>query len=114
MKIASFFLLIIVFSVGSVYAGSNYTGTIKAVVCHAPELTNVCQIQLNGAVENETCSSSYPWKYSFVGTTDEGRNMLSILLAAQMAGKTVVMQGTGCSISPVSENLRHVYIYTGE
>ena len=114
MKSAKYWLLTGLFLVGSAYGGSNYTGTIKAVVCHAPELTNVCQVQLNGVVENETCSASYPWKYSFVGTTDEGRNMLSILLAAQMAGKTVAMQGTGCSISPVSENLRHVYIYTGE
>lgn len=95
----------------NVYAGSSYTGTIRAVVCHAQSITSICQVEVNGVVQNETCGTSN-WKYTLEGATIEGKNMLSILLAAQMSGKEVVMAGTGCSPGRASEDLRHVYIVT--
>lgn len=98
----------------SVFA-SSYNGTIAAVVCHEPGTTAVCQVQVNGAISQELPCASTPWKYTFNGTTAEGRNILSILLAAQVSRSTVSIEGLNqCNLVPQSEDLRHVFIVTAE
>ena len=92
------------------FAGSSYTGKIKQVVCHVAETSPVCQVMPSGSVLNETCGTS-GWKYTFDGTTAEGKNILSILLAAQVSQKTIVLRGLGkCTFGSTTEDLRHAYI----
>ncbi|NRG05552.1 hypothetical protein HRJ46_19855 [Vibrio coralliilyticus] len=97
----------------NVFAGnSSFAGAIKAVVCHTDSLSPVCHVEVNGTPSNRGCSDS-TWHYTFNGTTPEGRNFLSILLAAQMSGKTAVLEGTGtCNLAKGSADLRHVFIST--
>ena len=93
-------------------SGSSFTGTIKAVVCHANEISPVCHVEVNGAPASASCVTS-GWQYSFNGTNSEGKNFLSILLAAQMSKQTVTIGGQGtCSIAGGSEDMRHIYIST--
>lgn len=108
----NFLYVLASFLVSVAYAGSSYTGTIKAIVCHEENTSDICQIMVNGSVSNETCSTDVAWKYNFVGTTPEGKNLLSILLAAQVAGKNVVLGGKNCPSTNGPENLRHAYIST--
>ncbi|KZN38765.1 hypothetical protein N474_21095 [Pseudoalteromonas luteoviolacea CPMOR-2] len=92
---------------------SEYRGTVKHVVCHVETVSPVCQVMLNGTPNAETCAKDSSWKYTFDGTTPEGKNILSILMAAQMSGKTVGIRGLDkCTLATGSEDLRHVYIET--
>lgn len=91
-----------------------YTGTIKAIVCHEAAISSVCQISVNGTPPGLPCASS-SWRYTMDGTTTEGRNMLSILLAAQVSRQQITIGGKGaCTLSGASEDIRHVYINTPE
>jgi hypothetical protein len=91
-------------------AGSAYTGKLSSVVCHATVVGGACQVSLVGTPTGETCSSS-GWKYTFNGTTPEGKNLLAILLAAQVAQRDVALGGLGvCTLAGGSEDLRHAYI----
>lgn len=93
-------------------AGSSFTGTINKIVCHTSGISPTCQVSLNGTPSNETCGTS-SWKYTFDGTTPEGKNILSILLAAQVGKQSITLGGTGaCVLSSGSEDLRHAYITT--
>ncbi len=93
---------------------TTYNGTILRVVCHEQDTSPLCQVQLNGEVPSLACATQ-AWKYSFDATTQEGRNILSILLAAQVSKQNVTIEGKGtCSLSSSSEDLRHVYINTPE
>jgi hypothetical protein len=95
---------------GSVYADT--TGTIKQMVCHDESVSPVCQVSMNGAVNLATCATS-GWHYTFDGTTAEGKNMLSIILAAQLSKQLITIGGKGnCALLGSSEDLRHVYITT--
>ena len=68
---------------------------------------------LNGTPNGQPACSSDGWRYSFDGVTSEGKNILSLPLAAQTAKQTVMMGGRGaCTLSPNSEDIRHVYIVT--
>jgi hypothetical protein len=111
MKKSLLFLLCILLSFHSL-AGASFTGTIKSVVCHTKSTSPLCQIQVNGNVRNETCGTS-SWKFSFDAANPEGKNILSILLAAQMSKQQITLGGTGsCSFAGGSEDLRHAYITT--
>ena len=95
--------------------GSAFTGTIKSVVCHDKTVSAWCQIRLNGQPSNPLACATQEWKYTFDATTIEGRNILSLLLAAQLSKQEVVIGGKGtCSLSSSSEDLRHVFINTPE
>jgi hypothetical protein len=95
---------------GNVYADS--TGTIFRVVCHATGISPVCHVALNGTPSLAACSTS-EWHYTFDGSTSEGKNLLSIILAAQLSKQTVTVGGKGtCTLASGSEDLRHVYITT--
>ncbi|WP_194867373.1 hypothetical protein [Pseudoalteromonas sp. PPB1] len=111
MKKLSLFSLFILLPFHSL-AGASFTGTIKQVVCHTKHVSPLCQIQVNGNVSNQTCGTQ-AWKFSFDATTPEGKNMLSILLAAQIGKQQITLGGTGsCSLATASEDLRHAYITT--
>lgn len=93
-------------------AGSSFTGTIKNVVCHANNISPVCNVQVNGEPAGRGCSTA-DWHYAFDGTNAEGKNFLSILLAAQISRQTVVIAGQGtCDLAGGSDDLRHIYITT--
>jgi len=84
------------------------------LVCHDADISPICQIQVNGVAPNLECATQ-AWRYTLNGTTTEGKNMLSILLAAQVARQEVVIGGKGdCFLSSTSEDIRHVYINTPE
>ncbi|WP_281628853.1 hypothetical protein [Vibrio sp. St2] len=97
----------------SAFAGnSDFSGTIKSVVCHADNISPVCHVAVNGTPSNRGCANS-DWHYTFKGTSAEGKNFLSILLAAQMSGKLVTLAGIGtCNLAEGSADLRHVFIST--
>ncbi|WP_065792579.1 hypothetical protein [Pseudoalteromonas luteoviolacea] len=106
-------LIAVLFTISFAGSASEYTGTIKQVVCHAETVSSVCQVMLNGTPFSESCAKENSWKYTFNGATPEGKNILSILLAAQMSGKTVGIRGLDkCTLAAGSEDLRHVYIET--
>jgi hypothetical protein len=93
-------------------ANADFTGTVKQVVCHVQEISSVCHVSVNGSPTQPACVAQ-DWKYSFDGTTDEGKNILSILLAAQMSKQAVTIGGKGtCLLIGGTEDLRHVYITT--
>jgi hypothetical protein len=69
---------------------------------------------LNGSAPNLECAKQ-AWRYTFNGTNAEGKNILSILLAAQVGRAQVIVGGKGvCNLSGSSEDIRHVYINTPE
>ncbi len=95
---------------GNVSADS--TGTISRVVCHATGVSPVCHVAINGTPSLAACSTS-GWHYTFDGSTSEGKNMLSIILAAQVSKQMITIGGKGtCTLANGSEDLRHVYITT--
>ena len=90
---------------------STYTGKIEAVVCHT--FSPICQIRVLGPVDGNTCSPGAHWQYAFDSSTSEGKNILSLLVSAQMANKKVALGGlNSCAVTSTgeSEDLRHVYI----
>ena len=91
---------------------ADSAGTIYRMVCHASGVSSVCQVALNGTPTLAACATS-GWHYTFDGTTAEGKNILSMLLAAQFSKQTITIGGKGtCTLSGSSEDLRHVYITT--
>jgi hypothetical protein len=88
-----------------------YTGKIKAVVCHNKGVSPVCHIGVHGTVTGNPCNAG-DWPYSFDGTSPEGRNILSIALAAQISGQQIIIGGTGGCTYGRTEDLRHIYIET--
>ena len=91
---------------------STFSGTIKQIVCHADNISPICHVQVNGTPANMGCATSN-WHYTFDGTSDEGKNFLSILLAAQMSSTHTVFKGQGtCNLASYSQDLRHVYMHT--
>jgi hypothetical protein len=92
------------------YADS--TGTIKQMVCHSNGVSPVCHVSMNGVPSLAECSKS-GWHYTFDGVTSEGKNILSIILAAQLSKTSITIGGKGtCLLAGGSEDLRHVYITT--
>ena len=115
MKSIYFILFSMVFVIESHAVGtpSSFSGTIKQVVCHAKEVSSVCQVAVNGTPSANPCSAPGGWVYTFNGVELEGKNLLSILLAAQISKSTVTIAGQGsCNLAASSEDLRHVYIHT--
>ena len=93
-----------------VYADS--TGTIYRVVCHESEISPVCQVAMNDTPSVAACATS-GWHYTFDGTTAEGKNILSILLTAQISKQPITIGGKGiCTLGGGSEDLRHAFITT--
>ena len=93
-------------------AQADSSGTIFRIVCHDNSISPICHVAMNGTPNVSSCSTS-GWHYSFIGTTDEGKNLLSILLAAQLSKQNVTLGGKGtCDVAAASEDLRHVYIST--
>ena len=110
MRILCIFLSLVVSNYS--FAGASFTGTINKVVCHTTGISPNCQIQVNGTIANQTCGTS-GWKFTFDGSTNEGKNILSILLASQVAKQSITLGGTGqCNFASTSEDLRHAYITT--
>lgn len=104
------FLLLAVGAHSLSMAASAYTGKVSSVVCHATGVSSLCQVSLVGTPTGETCSSS-GWKYTFNGATSEGKNLLAILLAAQVSQRDLALGGRGvCTLVSDSEDLRHAYI----
>ncbi|QPB85842.1 hypothetical protein CWC22_022850 [Pseudoalteromonas rubra] len=97
----------------SAFAGSStFKGTIDSIVCHADNISPICHVKVNGTPANLGCGTS-SWHYTFDATTTEGQNFLSILLAAQLSGKTISLAGQGtCNLTGGSADLRHVIITT--
>jgi hypothetical protein len=111
MRSASWLLLITLLFISSSLSADT-TGTIKQMVCHDASVSHVCHVSMNGTVNLAACVTS-GWHYSFVGTTAEGKNMLSIILAAQLSKQLITIGGKGtCTVAGGSEDLRHVYITT--
>lgn len=107
-------LIVLLTSISSHAAPSAFNGTIKQVVCHAKEISSICHLSVNGTPTEQPCGAG-GWPYSFIGTNAEGKNLLSILLAAQLSNSHVTIGGQGtCNIIGGSEDLRHVYINTIE
>ena len=109
-KISTLMALSLVLS-ANVFADS--TGTIFRVVCHATGVSPVCHVSLNGTPTTLAACSTSGWHYTFDGSTTEGKNVLSIILAAQLSKQTITIGGKGvCTLAGGSEDLRHVYITT--
>ncbi|WP_277373649.1 hypothetical protein [Pseudomonas sp. AA-38] len=106
------FLLFAIFSVLCKNAHADSTGTVLRVVCHAGNVSPLCQVSLNGSPNLAACATS-SWHYTFDGSTSEGKNLLSIILAAQVSRQTISIGGKGtCALSNGSEDLRHAYMVT--
>tara|TARA_R110001599_G_scaffold249359_1_gene449224 strand:- start:12082 stop:12417 length:336 start_codon:yes stop_codon:yes gene_type:complete len=102
-------LMLVLFSAQSF--GGGFTGTIRSIVCHEQNVSPTCQISVNGVPTGQPVCATSSWRFSFDGTTIEGRNMLSIMLAAQVSKQKIAIGGKGyCSVSSASEDVRHVYI----
>ncbi len=94
-KIISLSLILTAVFSGGAYAA--FTGTINRVVCHAEGVSPVCQIAVNGTPVVALCATS-GWHYTFDGTTEEGKNILSILLASQISKQAITI-GSKRSVS---------------
>ena len=105
---------LVFFLSGTDAVATTFVGTIKNVVCHASGITDVCQVAVNGTVSSHPCiANGLGWVYTLDGTNENGKNLLSILLAAQVSRSVVTIGGTGvCNLVGSSEDLRHVYIDT--
>ena len=59
--------------------------------------------------EKAGCNSN-SWDFVFNSSTDTGKNTLSVVLAAEMSKRTVVIGGTGlCKLFPSTEDLTYIY-----
>jgi hypothetical protein len=105
-------LLFALLSTLSICSYADSAGTISSVVCHVSEISPVCHVALNGGLSLAPCATT-GWHYTFNGATPEGKNILSILLAAQLSKQMITIGGKGvCTLAGGSEDLRHVYITT--
>ena len=101
-------MLLNTFSISSHATG--FTGPVGKIICHAASTSSLCRVSVNGEVEGESCATS-GWDYTFDGATPEGKNLLSMLLAAHVSRQVVGISGTGtCTLSPDSENMQFIYI----
>ncbi|WP_157633191.1 hypothetical protein [Vibrio bivalvicida] len=110
-KLKTLCVLMLIVNSNVVWA-SQYVGTVRNVVCHSKNITSLCQVRLNRSIQGSTCATT-EWTYVFDGSTIEGKNLLSILISAQVSKSTVVIGGTGsCSLNDESEDIRHIFIDT--
>lgn len=100
-------LLIMLFASGSVNAGA-YKGNVINVYCSS--VTGICSISLANGISKlaPNCSPSGN-TFAFDSTTNEGKNMLSLSLAALIGARYVSYTGSGtCTILSYSQNLTHI------
>lgn len=106
-----FLSIFVVLAIWCGSASAASTGTIYRMVCHTTG-TPVCQVSMNGTPSVAACSTS-GWHYTFDATSAEGKNIVSIILAAQLSKQTITIGGKGtCLLANGSEDLQHVYITT--
>ena len=112
MKIPFLLSMAMILLSANVSAFTESTGTVHRLVCHDNSVSPICHIDISGSLNVADCVDS-SWEYSFISTTDEGKNLLSILLAAQLSSKPVTLAGKGtCLVAGGTEDLRHAYITT--
>lgn len=103
------FLVFLLFA--SAYASATLTtAKIKYLTCHSKNNSSNCLVRLDVAPFKNGCSTA-DWQYALDGTTSEGKNMLAILLAAQMMDSKVTIGGNGvCTKTLSSEDIGWVHI----
>lgn len=105
-------LILVLLSIFPCYSLADSTGTIFRLVCHVADISQICHVALNGTPSLAACATP-GWHYTFNGTTPEGKNILSILLAAQISKQTITIGGKGvCTLASGTEDIRHAYITT--
>jgi len=89
---------------------SSQTGTVEKMI--VGRLGYQVYVHLSNA---STCSSEHPLGYNFafsLNDHDAGKEILSTLLAAQMAQRQVTVQGMSqCTIDDRMEDISYVTIY---
>ncbi len=94
---------------------TNYTGVITGVGVGASydsacTGTDSCAVvKVSSSHEKAGCNKN-SWDFVFDTSTDTGRNTLSVVLAAEISQREVVIGGTGlCDMHSITEDLMHVY-----
>lgn len=96
-------------SIQTVYA-SSYAGYVEKLVVGR----DGHQVFIHMKDAPTTCNLEHPLGFNYAFSLrdhEAGREMLSALLAANMAGTRVVVQGTDvCTISSDMENVAYIYV----
>jgi uncharacterized membrane protein len=71
--------------------------------------TSCAVIMVDSSHTKAECNSN-SWSFAFDASTDTGKNILSLALAAEMSKQIVVIGGTGlCTIQGSIEDLKYLY-----
>ncbi len=82
-----------------VFAGaacaSTTTGTIAQIATNKRDSPNLVFVRMNPQPTPEACATNTAWSYVFSMTTDTDKKTFALLEGALLAGRTVIITGTG-------------------
>jgi hypothetical protein len=105
IRITSFLCIALV---GNTYGG-NTSGQITEIYINSVDYPNLVFVQVNGTnTQPPVCSNIGNW-YVFDGSSNSGKQIYAVLLAAKHAGANVRLIGQDvCTFHPNIENLKGV------
>ena len=102
-------LMLVLFASNSF--SSNFRGVVEKMIVGSGE--HRVYVHLKGAPK--TCDNDHPLGFNYAFSLRDhgaGREIFSSLLAAQMAGKEVTVQGNSqCTVSTDMEDIGYIYTY---
>lgn len=111
------FALLCAFANVALSAGLCTNCLIKSIGV-GPHYDNACGtgscvfIALNGTVQGKPTCSTEGWDFVVDTSTDKGKKVLAVLLAAYAGGTAVTVAGNGgCSLRPESQVCRRTILY---
>jgi hypothetical protein len=108
MKIKSLLVGVSCMISGSVYAGAT-EGKVGAVFVHVFNDAVVFGMQPTSSGFASCATSS---RYAVTTSAQQGRNVLSTILAAKAANQTIQVVGKGtCAVNPDAEDVNYIVVY---
>jgi len=110
MLVKTLFVLVLILFSTNLHA-SHARGVIKTLI--VGKAGHQVYVQLAGAPQ--TCGSDHPLGFNYglsLSSHGAAKEILSVLLAAQLAGREVTIQGAGvCSFEGSMEDISYVYLH---
>ncbi len=114
-------ILVVISVLASIYSLSANAGRTKGQVTSIlvnSSVSKVVHLRVEGTTTGrKDCQTHSVWNYVFDGTTDAGKLMVSIALAAHFSKKEVVVESnpsTNCDLRSGFETIEYIYTNTDE
>jgi hypothetical protein len=115
MKYVELSLLIFSLLISNLAMATEYRGVITGIGAGSAYDTHCvgedsCVVVKVASTHTKAGCNSNSWDFAFNSSSDTGKNTLSLVLAAELSKRLVVIGGTGlCDLNPTVEDLRYIY-----